>query len=132
MARKTTRRDEVGAENAPAANGRGRRGAVFASVRGQLARLVRLVFWVLALFLAVGALLVALRHNVHTSNPIVKFVLNVADTIDGPFSRNNGVFVFHGKHSVTKNAVVNWGLAAVVYLIIGRVLERLIAPRSKH
>lgn len=132
MARKTTRRDAAGADEAPSTDGRGRRGAEFAAVRARLARLVRLVFWLLALFLAVGALLLALRHNVHTSNPIVKFVLNVADTIDGPFSRNNGVFVFHGKHSVTKNAVVNWGLAAVVYLLIGRVLERLIAPRSKH
>jgi hypothetical protein len=33
---------------------------------------------------------------------------------------------------VTKNALVNWGLAAVVWLIIGRIVERIIRPSSRR
>ena len=60
----------------------------------------------------------------------MKFVLNFADAFDGPFSRKNGIFEFHGENATTKDAVVNWGIAAIVYLAIGRYLQRLLAPRS--
>lgn len=79
---------------------------------------------VCALFLAVGALLVALDAN--PDNALVRFVLDVADVVDlDVFSRDNGVFTFADD---TKAALVNWGLAAVAYLVVGRVLERLIRP----
>jgi hypothetical protein len=61
----------------------------------------------------------------------VKFVLDVADAIDGPFSRGNGIFDFHGENGDIKDAVVNWGIAALVYLAIGRYLQRLLAPKSR-
>ena len=79
---------------------------------------------------ALGAFLVAARDNVSQDNELVKFVLNFADAIDGPFSRKNGIFEFHGENATTKDAVVNWGIAAIVYLAIGRYLQRLLAPRS--
>lgn len=115
--------------------GRGRRtGAAVSSGLGSagrvLGRVLRGICVILALFLAVGALLVALRHDVHLGNPVVRFVLDVADHVDGPLSRHHGVFAFHGKSAVTKDAVVNWGLAAIVYLIIGSLLHRLFAGRS--
>lgn len=96
-------------------------------IRTRLAQLVWLAAVVCALFLAVGALLIALDAN--QDNALVKFVLDVADAIDlGVFSRDNGIFTFEGSDAATKNALANWGLAAVAYLVVGRILERIIRP----
>ncbi|WP_028637611.1 hypothetical protein [Nocardioides sp. URHA0032] len=98
-----------------------------ANVRTRIAQLVWLVAVVCALFLAVGALLIALDAN--QDNVLVKFVLDVADVLDlQVFSRGNGIFTFNGGDATTKNALANWGLAAVAYLVVGRVLERVIRP----
>jgi hypothetical protein len=96
------------------------------AVRSKIASLVWLLAVVCALFLAVGALLIALNAN--EENSIVQFVLDGAALLDGPFSRENGIFTFEGKDAATKSALVNWGLAAVVYLVIGKILDRLIRP----
>lgn len=109
--------------------GRGTGAAVKAStdaVRTRIASLVWLVAVICALFLAVGALLVALKAN--QDNSIVKIVLDGAEKLDGPFSRSNGIFTFKGHDAATKAALVNWGIAAVIYLVIGRILDRLIRP----
>lgn len=96
-------------------------------VRSRLASLVWLVAVVCALFLAVGALLIALKAN--QDNAIVAFVLHVADRLDlGVFSREQGIFTFDGKNAATKNALVNWGIAAIAYLVAGKVLDRIIRP----
>ena len=98
-----------------------------ATVRARLAQLVWLVAVVCALFLAVGALLIALDAN--QDNALVKFVLDGADLVDlGVFSRDNGIFTFDGSDAATKSALANWGLGAVAYLIVGRILERIIRP----
>ena len=96
------------------------------AARTKVASVVWLVAVVCALFLAVGALLVALKAN--QDNAIVQFVLDGADLLDGPFSRDNGIFTFTGSDAATKSALVNWGIAAVVYLVIGKILDRLIRP----
>lgn len=113
-----------------------RHAARIAAFRAKVAVAIRVVFLVFAIVLAIGALLVAFRANVSGSNGLVRFIKDFADAIDGPFSRGNGVFHFTGKghasaaSAVTKNALVNWGIAAVIYLIIGRVLGRLVGGRS--
>ena len=57
------------------------------------------------------------------------FVLDVADVVDlDVFSRDNGIFTFDGADAATKNALVNWGLGAVAYLVVGRILERIVRP----
>jgi hypothetical protein len=99
-------------------------------IRETMAKILRVVFLAFSVVLALGAFLVAARDNVSQHNELVKFVLNFADAIDGPFSRKNGIFEFHGDEAATKDAVVNWGIAAIVYLAIGRYLQRLLAPRS--
>ena len=98
------------------------------SYRETAAKVVRLGFILFAVVLALAAFLVAVRDNVSTTNPLVKFIMNFANAIDGPFSRDNGIFKFTGKAAVTKDAVVNWGIAAIVYLIISNVLQRLLRP----
>ncbi|HEX4191404.1 MAG TPA: hypothetical protein VHZ06_10460 [Marmoricola sp.] len=100
-------------------------------IRDTMAKVLRIVFLLFAVALALGAFLVAAHDNVSQNNSLVKLILHVADAIDGPFSRNNGIFTFTGKNGATKDAVVNWGIAALVYLAIGRYLQRLLAPKAR-
>lgn len=99
-------------------------------IRETMAKVLRVVFLLFAVVLALGAFLVAVRENVSQSNELVKVVKGLADAIDGPFSRDNGIFKFTGENAETKDAVVNWGIAAMVYLAIGRYVQRLLGPRS--
>jgi hypothetical protein len=107
-----------------------RQNAAQAVIRTKAARAVRIIFTVLATILALGAILVVLRSNINEQNSIVKFITDVADAISGPFSLENGIFDFTGKNAASKNALLNWGIAAIVYLLIGRVLSNAIAPKS--
>ena len=98
-----------------------------AGVRVRVAQVVWLLFVVAALFLAVGALCIAFDLN--RDNPLVAFVVGGADAVDlGVFSRDDGLKQFTGDGAATKNALFNWGIGAVAWLIVGRVLERLIRP----
>ncbi len=108
---------------------KGRFGVVQAAVRSVAARVVRLVFSVLAIILALGAVLVVLRSNVNPDNSVVELIKRVADAVSGPFSKDDGVFSFSGKNAESKNVLLNWGIAAMVYLVVGRVLANAIAPR---
>jgi len=115
-------------EKAPQGKKRARPSIDQAKIRTRLAQVVWALFVLAALILAVGALLVAL-DNANESNGLVGFVMDTADAIDlGVFSRDNGVFTFSGDNAETKNALVNWGLGAVVYLVVGRLLERILRP----
>ncbi len=102
-------------------------GGAVRAVRLRLAQVVWLAAVVCALFLAVAALLVALDAN--PDNALVKLVLDVADALDlGVFDPDKGVFTFDGADADTKNALVNWGLAAIAYLVVGRIVERIARP----
>jgi hypothetical protein len=48
-----------------------------------------------------------------------------ADWLDGPF---HNLFKFEGKNAGEKSLLVNNGIAAVAYLVVGKVLERIIKP----
>lgn len=99
-------------------------------VRTRIAQVVWIVCVVFALVLALGALCVALKAN--PDNALVGFILRSADKLDlGVFSRTkDGVFHFSGNDHAAhaKNAIVNWGLAALVWLVGGQVVSRLIRP----
>jgi hypothetical protein len=102
-------------------------GGATSMVRSRVAQVIWLVAVVCALFLATGALLIALDAN--PDNALVKLVLDVADALDlGVFSRDNGIFTFEGADKATKSALANWGLGAVAYLVVGRILDRIIRP----
>jgi hypothetical protein len=93
--------------------------------RELLARAVAIVTGLCALVLVTGALLVALGGN--DGNALVDWVKDAAGQVDfGVFNRRNGVFEFEGKNAATKNAVVNWGLAAVVWLVIGKIVSGVV------
>jgi uncharacterized membrane protein len=100
---------------------------VASKIRARLAQLVWLVAALCALLLAVGALLIALDAN--KSNDLVDFVLRAADFVDlGVFSRQDGIKQFRGQGAEVKNALFNWGLGAVAWLVVGRILDRIIKP----
>src|SRR5680860_1573758 len=69
---------------------RARFGQAQAAVRTKAARVVRIVFGVLATVLALGAVLVVLGSNINKDNSIVELVINVAEAVSGPFSRTDG------------------------------------------
>lgn len=101
------------------------------AARTRLADLVWLVAVLAAIVLSIGALLVALGAN--ADNVLVSAILDTGHAIDGPFWK---VFEFYkenasgsrGAPDDVKNHLVNWGLAAVGYLVVGRVSDRLIRP----
>ena len=96
-------------------------------IRARLAQLVWLVAALCALLLAVGALLIALDAN--KSNDLVDFVLRAADFVDlEVFSRRDGIKQFRGQGAEVKNALFNWGLGAIAWLVVGRILDRIIKP----
>ncbi len=97
------------------------------AVRSKVATVVWLAAVVCALFLAVGALLIALKAN--EQNTIVQFIISGAEKLDGPFSLKDGIFTFpDDADGRVKSALTNWGIAAVVYLLIGKILDRIIRP----
>ncbi len=126
------------AEDAAVAEGQNRRPARgrVAAARGAwavgslmllIARLVRLVVGIIVLLIVAAIVLRVLGAN--ASNTIVKDVHDVAKTLVGPFD---------GMFSISKPKVaiaVNWGIAALVYLLVGGLIARLIAraaPSGVH
>jgi hypothetical protein len=102
----------------------------------QLRRTLASVIWLLAvlaaLVLAAGALMVALRFNL--DNGAVKAVTDLAARIDlgelKSFDVAKGAGANAREDAVVKSVLVNWGIAAVVYLVVGKVLDRVIRPRG--
>ena len=105
--------------------GRGRREAGArgtAIAAGLLARVVRIVVGIVALIIVAGILLFVLKAN--PTNSVVSTVHDAAHTLVGPF---NGMFSFH---SANVAIAVNWGIAALVYLVLGGLIARLIGGRT--
>lgn len=98
-----------------------------ARVRGVAARVVWVVCLVLALILAIAAFSFALDAN--EDNGLVQLIRDLADAFDlGFFDLDNPVKEFTGENKDVKDALFNYGIGAVLYMIVGRFLERLIRP----
>jgi hypothetical protein len=85
-----------------------------------LARLVRTVVGVVVLVIVVGGILFLLSAN--PSSVIVRDIHDAASWLVGPFKN---VFSISGHPKATLAA--NWGLAAIVYLVVGGLIASLIA-----
>jgi uncharacterized protein involved in cysteine biosynthesis len=83
-----------------------------------LARVIALVLSIVVLIVVAGILLVVLKAN--QANSIVSEVHSWAHWLAGPF---DGMFSFHSANTAI---AVNWGIAAVVYLIVGGLIVRLL------
>lgn len=98
-----------------------------ARVRVIAGQIVWTIAVIAALFLALGALLVAVKAN--QDNALVTFVLDVADKVDlGLFDRDNGIKQFTGNDAATKDALFNWGIGALAWLVAGRIVDRVLRP----
>jgi hypothetical protein len=96
---------------------RGGRVAVYGAL-GVLARIVDIVVAIVALVIALGILLVVLKAN--PDNALVKAVHDAARWLVGPFA---DVFKLDDPKLMV---AVNWGLAIVVYVVVGRVVSGLL------
>ena len=83
-----------------------------------LARVITTLATVVAAIIAAGIILKVLGAN--PSNGIVRIVVDAASWLSAPF---------HGLFNLKDNdwqIVLNWGLAAVVYLIVARLVARML------
>jgi hypothetical protein len=96
-----------------AAMGRGGRRAL-----NTLANLVTLAAGLVALVIVIGIAFVVLKAN--KDNSIVNAVHDAANWLTQPFHN-----MFNPKKHETE-IVVNWGLAALVYVIAGNLIARLL------
>ena len=94
-------------------------GTALALAAGTLARLVRLAAGVVAAIIVAGVLLVVLNAN--PTNDIVSAIHDAARALVGPL---DGMFTLD---SAKATLAVNWGIAALVYLVIGGLIARVIA-----
>ncbi|MGW6197689.1 hypothetical protein ACWF0M_16215 [Kribbella sp. NPDC055110] len=90
-------------------------------LRNLIASLIWLIAVLAAAVLALGALFTALDQT-NQSNEIVRWILERGHDLVGPFK---DLF----RLETAKNTLlVNWGIAALVYLIAGKIVERIIRP----
>jgi hypothetical protein len=92
-----------------------------ALARASIARAVTLVATAVALVLIAGIVLVALEAN--RSNDIVQVVRDAAAFLAGPF---DGLFTLDNNKA---EHAVNWGIAAVVWFALGRLIARFLLRR---
>lgn len=84
-----------------------------------LARIVRLITAVVVGFIVVGIALHLLEAN--AGNALVSFVYDVAGWLVEPFK---AIFTISDNEA---QIAANWGLAALVYAIVGGVISSLLA-----
>jgi hypothetical protein len=82
------------------------------------ARIVSLVTSIVVGLIVIGIVLVLLDAN--RGNAIVDWLVGAGQFLADPF---HDVFKFHGHKA---RIAVNWGLAAVIYAIVGGMIARLL------
>jgi hypothetical protein len=100
---------------------RANRHAGAAVARASIARAVMMITGAIALVLVVGILLVVLEAN--RSNELVQFVRDAASLLAGPF---DNLFTLDSNKA---EKAVNWGLAAIVWVALGRLVSGLLLRR---
>jgi hypothetical protein len=92
-----------------------------AVARASVARAVILAGTAVALVLVLGIVLVVLEAN--ASNDLVQLVRDAANFLAGPF---DGLFDLE---RFKVEVAVNWGIAAVVWYAVARLIARLLLRR---
>ena len=87
-----------------------------------LARLIRTLAGLVALVIVAAIVLFVLGAN--PGNGIVKAIHDAGAWLAGPFKN---LFSIHGAKLAM---VVNWGIAAAVYLVVGHLIASLLARRT--
>ena len=100
---------------------RANRYAGAAMARASIARAIIILTSAVALVLVVAIVLVVLEAN--RSNDLVQLVRDAAGILAGPL---DGLFTLDSNKA---EKAVNWGIAAVVWLALGRLAARLLLRR---
>jgi len=98
-------------------------------IRTIVARVVWLIFVLCALALALAALLYAVEAR--PENNLVNIIYDVANAADlNFFGIDDPIREFseNGEVDLQKTALFNYGIGAILYLIVGRIVEKLIHP----
>lgn len=98
-------------------------------VRATAARVLGAACTTIAILIVLAIITVAARDNINEDNVLVRLVTGVAHALDGPFSPDGGIFSFSGPSGTTRDALVNWGIAAAAWLLVGRLASALVRPR---
>jgi len=101
------------------------------TARTLAARLLWGVCVAFALVLASAVLLIAVEAN--SNNDLVRFVIDFAAKVDlGFFSLTNPIKDFDtaitDPAEDVKTALFNYGICAVLWLLVGRILDRVVRP----
>ena len=83
-----------------------------------MARVVSLITSVIVGLIVLAIILVLLEAN--RDNAIVDWLVGAGDFLSSPF---HGIFDMDGRKA---SVAVNWGLAAVIYAVIGGFIARLL------
>jgi hypothetical protein len=102
------------------------------SLRIRFSQLVWLVCVACALVLAAGALIVAIVGTARQpGNDVLRFVLQVADHLDfGTVSTRKVLIDLDGPDSDTKETMLNWGVAAIVWVVFGWGVSVFLKPEA--
>ena len=96
-----------------------------ARLRVVAARVLWLLFVACASVLAVAALLIAVEAE--ADNPLVELVLDLANSVDlGVFDLDNPIKQFDGENGKTTTALFNYGIAAIIWLGLGKFLDKVV------
>jgi hypothetical protein len=88
------------------------------AILGVIARVIVVITAIIALIIAIGIILRVLEAN--PQNSIASFFDDLARALVGPF---NDLF----RPKDPKGAIVaNWGIAMLVYLLVGQLLARVL------
>jgi hypothetical protein len=93
--------------------------AALGVVLGVIAKIVRIITWILVAIIVLGIVFAVLEANRH--NVIVSSITDVARSLVAPF---DGLFSLHDPKL---RIAVNWGIGALVYLLVGLLIAGLIA-----
>jgi len=98
------------------------------AVRSRVASVVSIVTTVCAVIVVLGAIVVVLGKGVESDNPVVQFLSDWAERLSGPFGDMFSYTKDNGKPDVVQNTVLGYGIAAVAWLVGGRIVSRVIHP----
>jgi hypothetical protein len=88
-----------------------------------IAAAITLITGLIALLIVIGIAFIVLKAN--RDNSIVSWVHDAAKFFVGPF---DGMFK---PKSHRAEVAVNWGIAAVLYAFVGRLIARLVSPADR-
>lgn len=96
-----------------------------ARARGIASRAIRTIATIAGCFLIAAAVLIAVKAN--PSNSLVSLVKHLAQFVDlGFFSLSNPIKQFTGSHGPALTALLNYGIGAVAWFVLGGFVATLV------